>query len=145
MKAAEVLRLYEAGRRDFRGENLRGQNFKGKDLSGADFSGADIRSANFTNANLTGANFTQAKAGLQRRWVIGLLALSFLLSAVSGFLSAFASYFVSLTFDSSSLENQVTGWVSLAVVVVLITIIIRKGIGAFTFAVAVAFAHSLCL
>ena len=57
MNAAEVLRLYEAGRRDFKGVSLRGQNFKGKDLSGADFSGADIRSTNFTNANLTRANF----------------------------------------------------------------------------------------
>ena len=96
MKAAEVLRLYKAGERDFKGVNLRGQNFKGKDLSGADFSGADIRSTNFTNANLTGTNFTQAKAGLQKRWAIGLVVISFLLSGLSGFLSGFAGYFVAL-------------------------------------------------
>ena len=96
MKATELLKLYEAGRRDFRGENLRGQNFKGKDLSGADFSGTDIRSANFTNANLTKANFTKAKAGLQRRWAIGLLILSFLLSGVSGLFSGYAGAIVSL-------------------------------------------------
>ena len=98
MKAAEVLRLYEAGRRDFKGVSLRGQNFKGKDLSGADFSGADIRSTNFTNANLTGANFTQAKAGLQRRWAVGLVVVSLLLSVASGFLSALAGAFASTIF-----------------------------------------------
>ncbi len=43
MKAAEVLRRYAAGERNFRGVNLRGQSFKGADLSGADFSYADIR------------------------------------------------------------------------------------------------------
>jgi uncharacterized protein YjbI with pentapeptide repeats len=70
MRATEVLKQYEAERRDFSGENLRGQSFKRKDLSGANFSGADIRGANFTNAKLTGANFSRAKAGLQRRWAI---------------------------------------------------------------------------
>ena len=39
MKAAKLLKLYEAGRRDFSGENLRGQTFKGKVLSG------DVRDA----------------------------------------------------------------------------------------------------
>ncbi|MEL6385183.1 MAG: pentapeptide repeat-containing protein, partial [Cyanobacteria bacterium J06626_18] len=84
MKAAELLRLYEAGRRDFSGESLRGQTFQGKDLSGVNFSGADIRSTNFTNANLTGTNFTRAKAGLLRRWAVGLIVVSLLLSVVSG-------------------------------------------------------------
>ena len=111
MKAAELLQLYEAGRRDFRGENLRGQSLKGKDLSGADFTGADLRSANFTNTKLTKANFTQAKAGLQRRWVTGLLILSFLLSGISGFFSGFASFWVALVFNSGSrgVANQVAG------------------------------------
>ena len=79
MKAAELLRLYEAGRRDFSGENLRSQNFKGQNLSGADFSRADIRSTNFTNANLNKANFTHAKAGLRRRWAVGITLLAFFL------------------------------------------------------------------
>ncbi|MEM9008249.1 MAG: pentapeptide repeat-containing protein [Cyanobacteria bacterium P01_F01_bin.86] len=43
LKARDVLRLYAAGERDFRGTILRGGNFRGADLSGADFSGAEFR------------------------------------------------------------------------------------------------------
>lgn len=84
MRATKVLKQYAAGRRDFSGANLRGQSFKGQTLSGANFSGADIRGANFTNANLIGANFQDAKAGLQRRWAISLVIVSWILSALSG-------------------------------------------------------------
>ena len=72
---------------DYSGQNLRGRSFKGQNLTGANFSKADIRGANFTNAILKDANFTGAKAGLQKRWVIGLLIVSWLLSAVSGYFS----------------------------------------------------------
>lgn len=130
MKAAEVLRLYQAGRRDFCGESLRGQNFKGKDLSGANFSGSDIHSTNFTNANLKGTNFAHAKAGLQKRGVIGLIVASFLFSVLSGFLSAYAGFFVSLIFDSSNLPEQIVGCASLAIIVVFLFLLLRKGIGA---------------
>ncbi|MFM6224755.1 MAG: pentapeptide repeat-containing protein, partial [Dolichospermum sp.] len=84
---------------DYSGQNLRGRSFKGQDLTGANFSQADIRGANFTNANLKGADFTGAKAGLQRRWVIGLLIITLLLSALPGlFSTASVSY---VTIDSS--------------------------------------------
>ncbi len=72
---------------DFSGQNLRGRSFKGQDLTGANFSRADIQGANFTNARLIGANFSHTQAGLQRLWVIGLLIVSFILSAISGFVS----------------------------------------------------------
>ncbi|MEM8643177.1 MAG: pentapeptide repeat-containing protein, partial [Cyanobacteria bacterium P01_G01_bin.54] len=143
MKAVELLRLYEAGRRDFSGESLRGQNFTGEDLSGADFSRVDIRSTNFTNTNLTEANFTQAKAGLQRRWAIGLLFASLLLSALSGVLSAFVGYFVAIIFDSGSFENQATGCAAIAVLVAFFIITIRKGVVAV--AVAVSFAVAVAV
>ena len=83
MKAQEVLSRYAAGERNFRGANLRGRSFRGKDLSGADFSEADIRGTNFTNAILQGANFAKARAGVQRRSMIGQIAVSFLLSALT--------------------------------------------------------------
>ncbi len=74
---------------DYSGQNLRGRSFEGKNLTGANFSAADIRGANFTNAILKDADFTGAKAGLQRRWVIGLLIALLLLSALSGFASEY--------------------------------------------------------
>ena len=145
MKAAEVLRRYAAGERNFRGVNLRGQSFKGADLSGADFSEADIRSTNFKNANLQGVNFTGAKAGLQKRWVAFLLVISFLLSGISGFFSIFLGYLVSLLFDNSAPENFYVGLFSLIILVIFLIITFRKGITAGAFAVAGAFAGAFAV
>ncbi|MEH2209022.1 pentapeptide repeat-containing protein [Nostoc sp.] len=124
---------------DFSGQNLRGRNFKGQDLAGANFSYADIRGANFTKANLTGTNFSHAKAGLQRRWVISLVIISFLLSGLSGFLWTFNGYLVSQIFNSSS-DDQSAGWVALITLIAFFFITIRQGIIASLGAGAVAFA-----
>src|SRR4028118_543754 len=137
MKAHEVLRLYEGGRRDFSGENLRGQSFQGEDLSRANFSETDIRSSNFTNAKLKGAIFTGAKAGLERHWVIALAIGSWLLSALSGFFSGFAGYLVGLIFDTSNTENVITGWVTLIALPIFFLITIRQGFVAVARAFAV--------
>ncbi len=133
---------------DYSGQNLRGRSFKGQNLEGANFSFADIRSTNFTGANLRGANFTGAKAGLQKRWVLLLVLLSFLLSAISGFLYLFNTILIAYMFDSSqSAENQFAGWVALIITIIVYIIIIRRGIslslavaGAFALAVAGAVA-----
>ena len=116
MKAAELLKSYETGQRDFRGECLRGNTFKGKDLSGADFSEADIRGANFTNANLTEAKFIQSKAGLQRHWVIGLSVITLLLSAISGFILAFTSNVITQVFLANNIVEQILTWVGFLVI-----------------------------
>lgn len=60
LSATEVIRLYDAGERDFRGAILRGNTFHKANLSGADFSGADIRSARFVDATLQNTNPTLA-------------------------------------------------------------------------------------
>ncbi|PPJ64552.1 pentapeptide repeat-containing protein [Cuspidothrix issatschenkoi] len=93
---------------DYNRQNLRGRSFKGQNLTGANFTKADIRGADFTNAilkdadftganlkgtdftgaNLTGSNFSGTKAGLKFHWIFILLALSFIISSLSGFTSA---------------------------------------------------------
>lgn len=113
---------------DYNGQNLQGRSFKGQDLTGANFSKADIRGANFTNAILKDADFTGAKAGLQRRWVIGLLIITFLLSALSGFLSIFIGVLIADIFKEKSLENVIAGILSLVMVTVFCIVTIRKGL-----------------
>ncbi|HEY9612483.1 pentapeptide repeat-containing protein [Allocoleopsis sp.] len=140
MRATEVLKQYADGRRDFSGENLKGQSFKGKDLSGANFSEADIRGANFTNAKLTGANFKRANAGLQRRWVMGLVIGSWLLAGLSGIFSGLATYFAGMLFDINSSENVFFGVTALVMLVIFLVVTTSQGLVKGIFALAVTFA-----
>ncbi len=64
-KSEELLRLYQAGQRNFRNALICNQSFKGQDLSGIDFEGADIQGADFTSAILRGANFRSVVGGLK--------------------------------------------------------------------------------
>ena len=136
LNAAELLKLYNAGRRDFRGENLRGQNFKGKDLAGADFSGADIRSANFSRADLRGANFSDAKVGLRPVWAIawGVPCLGVLMMLVV------SSLMQGALVDLSEYEKfiRVLGWGLLCCLIGLYGVLFRYGINRNTMLGAIA-------
>ena len=112
---------------DYSGQNLRGRSFKGQNLTGANFSKADIRGANFTNAILKGVDFTGAKAGLQRRWVIGLLIITLLLSALSGFFSVIIGTFIA-SYIFTDKSNMIDAIVSLVIVTVFCIVTIRKGL-----------------
>jgi uncharacterized protein YjbI with pentapeptide repeats len=136
---------------NFSGQNLRGRSFKGQNLEGVNFSGADIRSADFSETNLTGANFSHAKAGLQKRRVIFLVVVSWLLSGISGFFSNFAGATVlSLLFDSSKnhleqISYQIAGWGAVILIIIFFILTIRQKIqasfaAAFTAAIAAAIA-----
>ncbi|MBN3870833.1 pentapeptide repeat-containing protein [Nostoc sp. JL33] len=133
---------------DYFGQNLQGRSFKGQNLTGANFSKADIRGANFTNAILKDADFTGAKAGLEQRWIIGLLTVSLLLSGISGLFSVFVGALVAYIFDIKSTENVIAAIVSLIVLLVFCIITIRKGLiaglGVFviTIAIAIVFAFA---
>jgi hypothetical protein len=127
MKAIEVLQQYAQGRQDFQGVNLRGLSFKNQDLSGADFSGADIRSTNFRGAKLQGNQFIGAKTGLQKRWIILLLIVTFILAALSGYFSGFSSTLANRIFDNSDIENIVKGWTGLATWIIFLIVLLRQG------------------
>jgi len=156
--AREVLERYARGERDFRGANLRGQSFENADLSGADFANADIRSTNFEGATLRGTNFSNAAAGLQRRWMFLLLFGALLLSAVGGFLGPLPGAIVGTLFEGSGdlsggiSRDQIAGVIGLAIAIVTVGLVWRKGIvigatagaivGAVTIAGVVAIAGS---
>ena len=146
MKASELVERYQQGERDFRSMNLRGLSFKGQDLLGADFSEADIRGANFSKAILTGAKFHHAKAGLQKRWVVILLLVAFLLIILFSLMSTFVIYIVSLIFNSE-LESQIGGLVGLITLIIFCFIAYRQSLvaalGAIAVAVAIAVAAAI--
>ncbi|MEZ2232419.1 pentapeptide repeat-containing protein [Microcoleus sp.] len=116
---------------DFSGKNLRGRNFKGQNLTGAKFIGADIRGANFTNAILKEADFTRAKAGLQRRWTISLVAVTFFLSAITGFASMSASWIMQYwlhSFEALKQSALVLGGIVSLVLAFCFAIVVKQGL-----------------
>jgi uncharacterized protein YjbI with pentapeptide repeats len=112
---------------NFSGKNLQGRSFKGQDLAGANFSNSDIRGADFTNAKLIGANFSHTKAGLQRGWAIVLVIISLLLSALSGFASAYAGAATAIMFGTKDPWN-VSGQVLRITLLVFFILTIRQGL-----------------
>ena len=93
LTAKEVLQLYAAGERDFRGAILTRCNFRRADLSGADFSKANIRGARFVEATLEGTRFCHAEAGRPFLWGIVELLIA-LVVIPCGFFQAVASFFI---------------------------------------------------
>jgi uncharacterized protein YjbI with pentapeptide repeats len=87
--------------------NLKTLNFRGKDLTEADFSNADIRGADFTDAILIGANFQKAKAGLSKKWTIGLGLAVFILALLAGLISGYETYFIGNLI--ADIETQIFG------------------------------------
>ncbi len=129
MKVAEIIQQYAEGRRDFRNLNLRGQSFRGHNLSGADFSGCDLRGTNFRNAILQETIFHQAKAGLQKQWVIVLVLITWLISTFSGFLLTVSTSLITYFFRSNSEGMQlITGIILISFLIFILITIISQGL-----------------
>ena len=122
--------------------NLRGADLREKNLSGVDFSKADIRSTNFTGATLGGAKFCKAKAGLQKRWAIGLVIVSLFIAFVSGLFSTMSSLgFLYVLSENARLNNdqKIISILILSVInIIFFYVTINKGLvaGISSFAVA---------
>lgn len=151
LSATEVIRLYAAGERDFRGSILRGNNFHKANLSGADFSGADIRSARFVDATLQNTNFSYAMAGVQWQWAIGQWFLIGIIAVLAGLLQRYTVSFIGILFRESpdaladSRAGLLIGLGSIFIVSAIFLIIARQGftlkaLGSVVFAFAVVFA-----
>ncbi len=129
----------------FSGQNLRGRSFRGQDLTGANFSHSDIQGADFTNTILIGANFSHAKAGLQQHFCLFLIAVSLVVSAISGAATRMAgSIAISM---SKGLESQSLHGIVLVVVLTVLAIlflfIALRGLTVDLLAVFVAVASAL--
>ena len=116
LKAKDVLRLYAAGERDFRGTILRGCNFRGADLSGADFTGADIRSAKFVNATLQEAMFCYAHGGLQKYWKFFQLILVTVTVGTMGSIQGAAASTIVYTLSALSSASEFSASDALSVI-----------------------------
>ncbi len=125
LTAAELIRRYGAGERDFRRLDLHGLNLSRQQLAGADFSGADLRSTDFLEANLQGVNFVDAIGGLRRR--NGLIQGLFLF--VDGGLSGSLNFFMlailyGLLYSGSvSMRSSLGLWPSLLAGVIIFTLL----------------------
>lgn len=163
MKAKELLRRYRGGDRDFRGvdlseQSLRGMDLAGINLSGANLTGTDLRGTKLTDAKLIGTQFCEAKMGTRRRWATLAFLFSLVLSTVTAFfLAGFAvTCFVAIVepgqnlFGSdSNLVEGLFGILGLGTITIILCLSCQQGIlatlGAFTFAVAVAFAFAYAI
>ncbi|MBD2150089.1 pentapeptide repeat-containing protein [Pseudanabaena sp. FACHB-1277] len=134
--------------KNFAGQNLRGRSFKGQHLSGADFSGADLRGADFTDAILRGANFSRVRAGVQKRWLMLQLILSWILSALAGFMSAYAGLFVAVFLTPTNIKAYTfaPGTAAIFIIVAIFIAIIQQGFTAKSFGfVSVAATFSVAI
>lgn len=147
LTAKDVLRLYAAGERDFRGTILRGCNFRGADLSGANFTGADIRSSNFMKAQLRGNNFSKVLAGSTSAWVYCklIVALFVLILIVCVASIASSSLTKEISIESVLMGLTISPASLLVFLQILICVIIV--IGGFTYlsGVAILFSYALAV
>jgi uncharacterized protein YjbI with pentapeptide repeats len=138
--------------RSFRGQDLTGADFSGANLQGADFRQAILTHANFRQAKIQGANFSQAQlthadftaatAGLRTISRKVIWVISSLVAVLAGLGECLGPSWIMnlLIFDNKLLRfgaadtphvySLTAGLVSLEILIVLLSVTIRSGIGA---------------
>lgn len=129
MKAAELLRQYDAGRRDFSGESLRGQKLTNLDLSEIILSNADIRGADFSDTNLTNGNFKEVRTGLQKRWLlVWFIPLSFAALTIVLFILLLSLTSVAAFHPVLGEDIPFSGWILLISICIIQVLLFCGGI-----------------
>jgi hypothetical protein len=83
------------------------------------------------NASLQNTQFGQARAGLQRRWLVGQLALTLTMAALFNFIAAlFSVIFIALLFEPSTVEEItiLPGIIVLLMMLGMVATIARQGL-----------------
>ncbi len=115
---------------NFQGAKVRRRSFVGENLSGSNFSKADIRGVNFSQALLVGANFQEAKVGISPLWSRLLVTSLLLLTVVTGLIISYASVLVIIPLKDSPFISTVEISLSFIIAIALMSLIIKRGLGA---------------
>ena len=113
---------------DYQGADISGQSFHDMTLDGADFSEADLRGTDFSRASLVGANFSNAKIGVRPLMGSLLIVAALLTSIAAGLITGYFVTAMRERLTSSEWQDQLGGWLLLAIVIAFIVILVRKGV-----------------
>ena len=101
---------------DYSKKNLKDKSFANLSLTYTSFKKSDLRGADFTNADLTGADLRQVKTGLtpQKTSILFILALAVSMGSCYGAIAA--GNLIEEMIMSSDLKVQISGFVSILMI-----------------------------
>lgn len=112
---------------NYKDQDLRGKSFKGQNLQNADFSGSDLRGADFSYAKLANADFSNSTTGLKTGATVLIVAISFLISALSGVLAAYTTNTVQSMISTGDEKIMIAAYITTALWLIFIVLFVWKG------------------